>query len=54
MAGQRLAAGEVVAVVDQAKDDVELALVLGVLIQVGGDGGADVVCRDGHDDHLLK
>ncbi|MFD5135669.1 hypothetical protein ACFWMX_05405 [Streptomyces sp. NPDC058378] len=51
---QGFAAGEVVAVVEEGLDDVDLALVLGVLVQVRGDGGADVLGRDGHGDHLLK
>jgi hypothetical protein len=54
VAGQCLAAGEVVAVLQQSENDGEFTLVLGVLIEVGGDGGADVVSCDGHGDHLLK
>ncbi|MFC4463750.1 hypothetical protein ACFPH6_03985 [Streptomyces xiangluensis] len=51
---QGRAAGEVVAVVQEAEDDAELGLGLGVLVEVVGQGGADVGCRDGHGDHLLK
>ncbi|MFF8387395.1 hypothetical protein ACF053_27680 [Streptomyces kanasensis] len=36
VAGQGRAAGEVVAVVEEAEDDADLALVLGVLVEVGG------------------
>lgn len=54
VAGQCLAAGEVVAILQQPEDGDEFTLVLGLLIEVGGDGGADVVDCDGHGDHLLK
>lgn len=40
---QGLAAGEVIAVVEKALDDVDLTLVVGVLVEVRGDGGADVM-----------
>ncbi|MEV2250719.1 hypothetical protein AB0I94_09095 [Streptomyces sp. NPDC050147] len=54
VAGQGGAVGEVVAVVEETAYGVEFAFVLGVLVEAGGDGGADVVCCDGHGDHLLK
>ncbi|MEV5989664.1 hypothetical protein AB0L85_32765 [Streptomyces sp. NPDC052051] len=37
VAGQGLAAGEVAAVIEQAENDTEFALVLGMYVEAGGD-----------------
>ncbi len=54
VAAELLAGGEVSSGVEEVENGGEVGFVLGVGVEVGGEGGADVVCRDGQVDHLLK
>lgn len=54
MTAELLTGGEVGSGIQEFEGDGQAGLLLGVLLKVGVQRGADVVCRDGHGDHLLK